>query len=356
VKNSLNERFQKEKVYVSHVNYLTVSSEYPLLTAISTKLQSPVTIIQSNIQLLKNFCNCSENALLNETFSFCEDSIESIQGFIEKIKFLCTSDIYHANPKPEWNSLQLLVNHVLVELRQQNFDTTRINSSYLVDDYITIPDKYLFIRILVNLLSNALKFSNQKVELLFSVSGNELSIVVRDSGIGIPASQIPEIFDPFIRGTNATNIKGSGLGLSVVAKTVKWLNGNITLHSEVGEGTEFKIIFPYFDGQSYLVHPSPQELFNDCFRTRESQYNQITGTISHELRTSIAILKSNIQLLKKLTFTINEELKNKNIGICETSLMDLESVFDNIPLLNLTIQSGVNGHLPKSSLSKLHVN
>lgn len=161
-------------------------SHNPLLNVISSGLYPPITIIRSKIQLLKKFCNYSEISLLNETFSLCEDSIENIQGFIEKIDFLCMSDMDRLKLRPRWFSLRLLINQVFSELRHQNHDISRIQFSSSVADHNIFPDKYLFFRILVNLLSNALKFSTREVELFISTTASEFSIVVRDFGIGIP--------------------------------------------------------------------------------------------------------------------------------------------------------------------------
>jgi signal transduction histidine kinase len=130
-----------------------------MIDVIFSNLASPLSIIKSQILLLSKRCNDSNYPLLGETLSFCEDSIESIQGFIEKINFLYFSDNRVVTLKPEWSSLKLLINLVFTELRHQNMDINRIKLNDCVADFIIIPDKCLFIRILVNLLSNALKFS-----------------------------------------------------------------------------------------------------------------------------------------------------------------------------------------------------
>jgi len=331
-------------------------SQYPLLNAISSELHPPVTIIQSQIQLLKKFCHYSDKSLLNETFSLSDDSIENIQGFIEKIDFLCTSDFNRVRLKPRWFSLRLLINHVFAELRHQNLDISRIQLNNTVADYNIFPDKYLFCRILVNLLSNALKFSKLEVELSISTTGSEFSIVVRDSGIGIPKNQITDVFSPFVRGNNVNKIKGSGLGLSTVANAVKSINGSIILRSEVGKGTEFTIVFPYSNEASDLYFSSRQNNLTDQFKLDALDYNQIIGTISHELRTPVAILKSNIQILKKMTIEIEDEIKDECIFKCEASLNDIQQFFERLPLLNITNRTGVNVHLYDSGLSKLNVN
>ncbi|HEY5589862.1 MAG TPA: HAMP domain-containing sensor histidine kinase [Paludibacter sp.] len=352
--NSINKSLLNNGIAIPLDFYSYDCSQYPLLDAISSELHPPVTIIQSQIQLLKRFCNYSDKSLMNETFSLCDDSIENIQGFIEKIDFLCTSDINRVRQKPRWFSLRLLINHVFAELRHQNLDISRIQLNNTVPDYNIFPDKYLFCRILVNLLSNALKFSKLEVELSISTTGSEFTIVVRDTGIGIPENQIIDVFIPFVRGNNVNKIKGSGLGLTTIAYAVKCINGSIILRSEVGKGTEFTIIFPYSNEAPDLYFSSHQSNLPDQFKIDALDYNQIIGTISHELRTSVAILKSNIQILKRMTIGIENEIKDECIFKCEASLADIQQFFEWLPLLNLTKKSGVN--LYNSALSKLNVN
>jgi signal transduction histidine kinase len=105
-------------------------------------------------------------------------------------------------------------------------------------------DKYLINKILVNLLSNALKFSGKNVELNIIIIKNNLNITVRDYGIGIPDSQINEIFNPFVKGKNASKYPGTGIGLSIVARAVELLRGTVSVHSEPEKETEFQVIIP----------------------------------------------------------------------------------------------------------------
>ena len=226
-------------------SHLIGNTKNPIFKAISGEFSSPVTTIKSNIQLLKRFCNHPDKMLSDETFSFNEESIENILGFIEKINFLCTSDNRSIKLKPGWFSLRSLINQVFAEIKQLNLDVSRIQLNYSVSNYNILPDKYLISTVLVNLLSNALKFSSQEVELFVSSPDDELSIVVCDSGIGIPVNQLTEIFNPFVRGCNAKMITGSGLGLSIVARAITCLGGTIEVNSEIGKGTEFKVSIPF---------------------------------------------------------------------------------------------------------------
>ncbi len=101
-----------------------------------------------------------------------------------------------------------------------------------------------------NLLTNAIKYSGNDrwigIDAQISKSAlrsHPLQVTVRDHGIGIPASELPHIFEPFYRTTavTASNIHGTGLGLSITKNLVEAIGGRITVESSPGEGTAFTI-------------------------------------------------------------------------------------------------------------------
>jgi signal transduction histidine kinase len=118
-------------------------------------------------------------------------------------------------------------------------------------DFTQIPvmimtDEKLLRGILINLLTNAIKFSPDidRVFLTVKGSGHQLIIIVRDEGMGIHEDEIEKVFEPFLRGKSVASIQGTGLGLSIVKKSVELLNGTIQLQSKVGEGTTFTVAIP----------------------------------------------------------------------------------------------------------------
>ncbi|MFN0200513.1 MAG: sensor histidine kinase, partial [Bacteroidia bacterium] len=98
----------------------------------------------------------------------------------------------------------------------------------------------------LNLMENACKFSPNR-EVIVSLSINEKAIVIAfaDKGIGIPEGDLQMIFEPFHRGKNTLNIRGHGIGLSLVDRIIKLHNGLIKVQSKLGEGTTFTITFPF---------------------------------------------------------------------------------------------------------------
>ena len=102
--------------------------------------------------------------------------------------------------------------------------------------------------VLLNILSNAIKFTDQgevKLSVMNTANGN-VSFVVSDSGIGIPKDLIPLIFDKFrqLDGSPARNYEGTGLGLTISKNLAELVGGKIDVESEVGKGSKFKVTIP----------------------------------------------------------------------------------------------------------------
>jgi signal transduction histidine kinase len=109
-------------------------------------------------------------------------------------------------------------------------------------------DRERVVQLLTNLVGNALKFTPREgaVSVTLEDEEDQVIIEVRDDGPGIPADELPHIFERFYRGTNTGEARasGSGLGLSIVRSIVEMHGGEIDVASVVGEGTAFRIVLP----------------------------------------------------------------------------------------------------------------
>jgi signal transduction histidine kinase len=113
-------------------------------------------------------------------------------------------------------------------------------------------------RILINLVSNAMKYSipNTQVTLELKVTETEVIFSVQDAGIGIPAEDQERLFEFFYRAKNVDRIPGTGLGLSIVKKCVDLHNGEITFTSTEGVGSKFTVTLPIAEVSSEQVLPA----------------------------------------------------------------------------------------------------
>ncbi len=173
--------------------------------------------------------------------------------------------------------LQRLVNDILdqaqiqagvLELKNEPFDLRALlektrqllevlikekNLSYELSIAPEVPSEIIgdadrLYQVLVNLIGNAIKFTNNggiKVQVLAS-SKEKLSIEVADTGLGIPPEQLPDIFETFRRGSNYAQRErqGAGLGLSIAKEIVTRMGGEISAVSEPGVGSTFTVVLP----------------------------------------------------------------------------------------------------------------
>ena len=117
----------------------------------------------------------------------------------------------------------------------------------VVPELIVNGDPFLLEQMLLNLLDNAVKYTEMgEVTLRASQKGDRVEIDVSDTGVGIPQEHLPRIFERFYRVDKARSreLGGTGLGLSIVKHIAQIHNGDIQVESHVGSGTTFTISFP----------------------------------------------------------------------------------------------------------------
>lgn len=139
-----------------------------------------------------------------------------------------------------------------------------------------ITDEKILAQVLNNLLSNATKFTNKGYVRLSidTLPGNKIEIKVKDSGIGINRDKQHRIFEPFFQGDASVSKKygGTGLGLPIVKKSVDLLEGNISVKTEEGNGTEITIVLPY---QLAVPIKEIEERTEEIIERKENGQNRI---------------------------------------------------------------------------------
>ena len=115
-------------------------------------------------------------------------------------------------------------------------------------------DRDMWEKIVFNLLSNAFKFTFEgSISILMQAAddGKSAELVVRDTGVGIPAHELPRLFERFHRVENqkSRSFEGSGIGLALVQELVKLHGGSLVAESEVGKGSSFKVSIPFASDQ-----------------------------------------------------------------------------------------------------------
>ncbi len=100
---------------------------------------------------------------------------------------------------------------------------------------------------MANIINNGCKYSNfQQVKVSLGATDNHVYIIIKDSGIGIPDSEMTKIYDPFFRASNTKNYEGYGIGLPLARNIIRIHNGELIVNSKENVGTTVQIRFPIY--------------------------------------------------------------------------------------------------------------
>lgn len=238
-----NSKEQLSQALVSEKELNDMKSRF--VTMASHEFRTPLSTILSSISLVNKYDH--------------GDNAEKVEKHVQRIKSAVTNmtlilnDFLSAEKLEEGKVLVRVEEANLPELAGSIINEVQgiLKPGQKIDyshqgSVITCFDKQIMRNILLNLVSNAIKFSpeNKPIDVLTEINPNEIKIRVVDKGIGIPKDEQEHLFERFFRSRNATNIQGTGLGLSIVAKYLEVLNGNITFESQLDEGTAFYITIP----------------------------------------------------------------------------------------------------------------
>ncbi|MDD6572561.1 MAG: ATP-binding protein [Thermoflexaceae bacterium] len=149
------------------------------------------------------------------------------------------------------DALDDVISIISPEARKKHFSF--ICSTGEIANDIVIGDKLRFKQILINLLSNSCKYTNDYGSITLVASKSSLNSVtsyeftISDTGIGISENYFADMFQPFTRETGEKNqyIEGSGLGLAITHNLIMLMNGTISVESSVGKGTSFTVTIPF---------------------------------------------------------------------------------------------------------------
>lgn len=145
-----------------------------------------------------------------------------------------------------------------VEALRHFADRSEVTVEVVVPDHlVALVDEHRIRQVLDNLVSNAIKYSEPDGAVTVALRPSEtgFEIEVTDAGIGIPADEVERVFDRFFRGDRAltSHISGTGLGLTIVNAIVAAHEGEVSVQSEVGRGTTFRVTLPHAEAGDSLL-------------------------------------------------------------------------------------------------------
>jgi PAS domain S-box-containing protein len=237
-KNKIEIAYQKEK------ELSKLKSQF--VSTASHQFRTPLTVILSNIGLLEmqiQEVGPEFKVKFDRVYQRIQSEVKRMTDLMDDVLILGKKE--SGNLKPNLKSVDtlVLIQSIIQKHNQIQIDDREIYVTSKGHKEMYELDPKLFENAFSNLISNAFKYSLTKKTPLVHVEYKKdmLTITIQDFGIGIPKSDISNIFEPFYRANNVGDINGTGLGTSIVKAYLELMGGRVSVESIIGEGSTFTI-------------------------------------------------------------------------------------------------------------------
>lgn len=210
---------------------------------VSHELKTPITVLKGYIETLEDELPSDKYPIIK----IMKRHIERLSNLVSDVLLLSRLDAKVPLEKEYFNLKELITN--AVETFNNDIKEKNINFKILVDDDIFYyGDNFLIFQAIINLVSNAVKYTsyNGLIEIKSTLQKDIIILTIKDTGPGIPKEYHEKIFQRFfvIDKSRSRQLGGTGLGLSIVKHIIELHNGRIDVESELGKGTTFIITLP----------------------------------------------------------------------------------------------------------------
>lgn len=216
------------------------TSQQRFLADVSHELRTPLTVIKGNVDLIRHMKVADE-----ESLSSIDQEAGRLTRLVGGLLMLAQAESGKLALNFAPVELDLLLTEVFTEMRVLAGSKVHVHLND-IDQVMVSGDRDRLKQVFLNLVSNAIQYTPPGGEIFLSIRklGDQARIIVRDTGPGIPAEDLPHIFDRFYRAEKSrtrSKVSGFGLGLSIAHWIVERHGGQIKVESKEGEGTTFVI-------------------------------------------------------------------------------------------------------------------
>lgn len=214
-----------------------------LTSDIAHELRTPLTSIKGHLDAI--IVGIWEPT--NERLNSINEEVKRITNLVDELRKLAKFDSGKDNLNKEIVNLKNYIKSIAYNYEGKALEKN-IVIKYQLENIEALIDKEKFAQVIINILSNAIKYNNGNNEIYIKVfkKNNSINISIKDSGIGIPKSEYKNIFERFYRldKSRGANEKGAGVGLTIAKSIVNAHGGEIEVYSEINKGSEFIISLP----------------------------------------------------------------------------------------------------------------
>ena len=212
----------------------------------SHEFRTPLTVVLTSVELIGDYTTTEQQGQRLKHVERIRGAVTSLNNILEEFLSVGRIEEGKVETHPANLDLSILVAETTADVQALLKPGQRIDWQVQCPNPMWL-DASLLRKVLVNLLSNALKYSAEGAVVTVGATCNDhqLTLVVQDQGVGISEEDQAHLFERFFRARGVSTIQGTGLGLYIIACYLKLMGGTIALHSVLEEGTTVTLTLPY---------------------------------------------------------------------------------------------------------------
>lgn len=211
----------------------------------SHEFRTPLSAIQLSASLVEKYAQPFDNPNIAKHVKKIKNAVGNLTTILND--FLSLEKLEAGKVEPAFESFDLvkLSEEITEEMQMVAKENQNIIYQHTGTAGNVSLDANLLKNCILNLVSNAIKYSGENTFIEFNteLTDQECIVTIKDNGIGIPDTDQKHLFEAFFRAHNTGNIPGTGLGLNIVGRYVNLMNGKIDFKSDLNKGTTFILTF-----------------------------------------------------------------------------------------------------------------
>jgi len=210
----------------------------------SHEFRTPLSTVLSSAYLIEKYASAEDQPKREKHLQRIVSSVNMLTDILNDFLSLGKMEEGKLQAKFSEFNVEEMIKATIEEIKNNLKKEQQINYQHKGDPHVYL-DNSLLKHIVMNLISNASKFSSDTstIDIKTSNQNEQIVLTVKDEGIGISKEDQRHLKERFFRGANAGNIQGTGLGLHIISKYAEMMNGKMRCISEIEKGTEFIITF-----------------------------------------------------------------------------------------------------------------
>lgn len=215
------------------------------ISMVSHEYRTPLTVILSSTYLLQQYHISNMDDKFEGQLKKIQLSVHNMTQMLEGILNIGKTES-GKDPVIESINLPELLDEIIEEMKSIDNKNHKFVSEFQSSEMFIHTDKQLLNQAIVNLMTNAIKYSGEGTPIRVAAQENKSKYIIKisDEGIGMSEDDMKNLFEPFFRAKNVETISGTGLGLTIVKNSIENLLGTISVDSVPDMGSTFSITLP----------------------------------------------------------------------------------------------------------------